>query len=463
MSFENRVLDTFTQLCAIPHCSFHTQGMFEYLIQNLKRLGYTIKTDEAHNILATKGNPKICLQSHYDMVCVGESDKGMGVQPYIRNEHGRQLLCGKDSSLGADNGIGMACMLALDAADIELLFTNDEEVGMIGANALSIPIQSSLLLNLDSEELGEIVLGCAGGIDIECQIMLDSKKHDSSLDLPLKEEFRYTYHLRSEGFLGGHSGIEIHKNKENAIIELMFLFSTLDVMVVSLQAGEKRNSIPVGVDCVLHSRTALQERYFTPQGACFVLEELDSREYRDKDCFHVKTFVPFFLALHNGVHVASSEGVLASLNCSMLIQEGALLKLVIMARANTDTLLHRLTAHIQSIASFTTHIEVKTSGFYSAWERSVSDSHPALLRLRSLYAQYDVSVRIAQIHAGLECGILKKRLLAQQKTPRDLEVISIGPTIHAPHSCSESLDLEDLKSFCAILENFVSCGFEGER
>ena len=164
--FATRTLQEFEALCAVSHCSFHTQDMFRYLCATLTRKGYEIASDKAKNIYAKKGKPKLCLQSHYDMVCVGISAQGRGVE-IVREGN---FLRAKDSSLGADNGIGMACMLALQSDDIELLFTNDEEVGMIGANNLALRIESPLLLNLDSEDIHEIVLGCAGGVDIECEV-----------------------------------------------------------------------------------------------------------------------------------------------------------------------------------------------------------------------------------------------------------------------------------------------------
>lgn len=484
--FATRALKEFYRICEIPHCSFHTQGMFAYLCSALESKGYTLTTDSALNILARKGSPHICLQSHYDMVCVGSASLGKGVEPYIeRDESAREWLRARDSSLGADNGIGMACMLALDSENIELLFTNDEEVGMLGANALDMPLHAPLLLNLDSERLGEIALGCAGGVDIACSFAL--VRAESSL-------YPHTYTLRSEGFLGGHSGIDIHKGRENAIVELVRLLSGQDIALISLEAGEKRNSIPVGLKCTLKSRAPLPPCHTTAQGARFVIDSMDSIESAESSaldsapCYALTPFLESFARLHNGVHSASDDGVLASLNCSLLALHNGVLRLDIMARANATDLLEALIAHIESAFVDSQHIGtearknlagakeentrsegangggviIETSGFYAPWQRSIAPSHPALTTLHALYKQQGIEAREVQIHAGLECGILKQRLLSFAKTPRKLEVLSIGPTIRAPHSCDERLDLEDFRRFCVVLENFIHT-YKGEK
>lgn len=156
--------EIFQQLCQIPHKSYHTQEMFAFLSGFCQRYGYEVKIDEAKNIYASKTNkPKLCLQAHYDMVGVGEADLLKPLEIYIDGQYVRA----KNSSLGADNGAAIAVILELIEAnaDIEVLFTNNEEVGLDGANALSLPIRSNFLLNLDSEFFGEIIVGCAGGFD----------------------------------------------------------------------------------------------------------------------------------------------------------------------------------------------------------------------------------------------------------------------------------------------------------
>lgn len=445
--FSVHTLEMFYKLCEIPHCSFHTQDMHSFLCSTLKSQGYTLATDSAFNIHAKKGKPKICLQCHYDMVCVGDSAKHKGVTPMQKDG----FLYAKDSSLGADNGIALACMLTLQVPDIELLFTNDEEVGMIGANNLNLEIESPLLLNLDSEDLNEIVLGCAGGVDIECDIDLKSELKPLDSILP---HYPYIYKITASGFLGGHSGIEIHKNKENALSEFGFFLSTLNTYIITLQGGEKRNSIPVGLEAIIACDTQLDSVFYTPNGACFHCEFLESSDY--KNAYHKNVIVPLLCGIHSGVYAGDRQGVLCSLNLSLITQKQDKLKLILMARANTKALLDRTIKRLEvTLPHLNPHCTMKTSGYYAPWERSMPETHKALELLNSLYTKYNITPHYTQIHAGLECGILKRQILAHSNI-KDFEVLSIGPTIHAPHSCNECLDLKDFEIFCKILHDFVT-------
>ena len=154
-----RFLEYFEQICSIPHCSYQAQKLGEFLLEFSKSRGFEAKIDESFNIHAIKGKPKICLQAHYDMVCVGEA-------PKIELENDGEFLSAKNSTLGADNGIGLAIIMDImdEAQDLEVLFTSDEEVGLIGANAFAGEICAPALLNLDSEDDSEVIIGCAGGL-----------------------------------------------------------------------------------------------------------------------------------------------------------------------------------------------------------------------------------------------------------------------------------------------------------
>ena len=154
-----RFLGYFEQICSIPHCSYQAQKLGEFLLEFSKSHGFDTKIDESFNIHAIKGKPKICLQAHYDMVCVGEA-------PKIELENDGEFLSAKNSTLGADNGIGLAIIMDImdEAQDLEVLFTSDEEVGLIGAIAFAGEICAPALLNLDSEDDSEVIIGCAGGL-----------------------------------------------------------------------------------------------------------------------------------------------------------------------------------------------------------------------------------------------------------------------------------------------------------
>ena len=271
-------LQIFEKLCEIPHRSYHTQKMFNYLCTFCKNLGLEVRTDGAKNIYvckkpkksSPKGRlpknhlvkndfPKICLQAHYDMVGVGKAQSGEGVEPYVD----KQFLRAKDSSLGADNGAGLASILWLFmqekyAPHIEAIFTNDEEVGLCGANELELPIKSRFLLNVDSEFFGEIITGCAGGFDVEFDFDVFEFQKTSGAGQNI---LFYPYEIESFGFEGGHSGVDIHRNIRSSIVEFAHLLQTLCEIeratssffceLYSLNAGEKSNSIPVGLSAFM--------------------------------------------------------------------------------------------------------------------------------------------------------------------------------------------------------------------
>lgn len=295
-------LEYFEAICHIPHRSFHTQALGEFLCAECAHLGYIVQKDRAGNIYAHRARegswgqdfgkdsgaepfspessqkahaPKVCLQAHYDMVGVGAAAHGEPLELW----HDGQYLRARDSSLGADNGAAIAAILWLmeqGVGDFEVLFTNDEEVGLCGANALELAISAPFLLNLDSEFFGEIIVGCTGGFDAVCEIpaheiTYENTAHTQSFThaIPARESGKsnelVVLSVESFGFIGGHSGVDIHKDIASSIVEFFKLSSaiyedmdkklhnTMKPKLLSLHAGEKSNSIAVG----LRARIAL--------------------------------------------------------------------------------------------------------------------------------------------------------------------------------------------------------------
>ena len=234
---NSEILTKFETLAAIPHCSYETDKMRDFLASYAKDKGCEVTVDKFGNIHAFKGKPKICLQSHYDMVCMGDAPKieiVYGDDGYMR---------AKKSSLGADNGIGVAIMMQMisEFDDIECLFTNNEEVGMIGATGFSGELKADKLLNLDSEEDDRVTIGCAGGVNLFATISLNSKK--------IKEST--LYEVKVSGLPGGHSGNEIHKNIPNAIKVLAAFVTKNGCRLVKFEGGERSNSIPSGATALV--------------------------------------------------------------------------------------------------------------------------------------------------------------------------------------------------------------------
>ena len=206
-----RFLGYFEQICSIPHCSYQAQKLGEFLLEFSKSRGFDTKIDENFNIHAIKGKPKICLQAHYDMVCVGEA-------PKIELENDGEFLSAKNSTLGADNGIGLAIIMDImdETQDLEVLFTSDEEVGLIGANAFAGEICAPALLNLDSEDDSEVIIGCAGGL------LAEFRREFEPCKLGLGELFRREFEPSKLGLgelfspsVSGHFGTRLLSNESS--------------------------------------------------------------------------------------------------------------------------------------------------------------------------------------------------------------------------------------------------------
>lgn len=314
-----RFLGYFEQICSIPHCSYQAQKLGEFLLEFSKSRGFEAKIDESFNIHAIKGKPKICLQAHYDMVCVGEA-------PKIELENDGEFLSAKNSTLGADNGIGLAIIMDImdEAQDLEVLFTSDEEVGLIGANAFAGEICAPALLNLDSEDDSEVIIGCAGGLLAEfrrefepCELGLgelfsssvsehfgtgllfnegshstsaeNSTQNNSNLNadycessghlstgLLFNESSHSTsaknstqnssnlnanyYELSCEGLEGGHSGMQIAKNIPNAIKELAHFAKNHGANILAISGGDRDNAIPTWAKALVTASSKLQSK-----------------------------------------------------------------------------------------------------------------------------------------------------------------------------------------------------------
>ena len=314
-----RFLGYFEQICSIPHCSYQAQKLGEFLLEFSKSRGFEAKIDESFNIHAIKGKPKICLQAHYDMVCVGEA-------PKIELENDGEFLSAKNSTLGADNGIGLAIIMDImdEAQDLEVLFTSDEEVGLIGANAFAGEICAPALLNLDSEDDSEVIIGCAGGLlaefrrefepcelglgelfsssvseHLSTRLLFNESSHDTSAKnstqnssnlnanycessghlstgLLSNEDSHSTsaenstqnnsnlnanyYELSCEGLEGGHSGIQIAKNIPNAIKELAHFAKNHGANILAMSGGDRDNAIPTWAKALVSASSKLQSK-----------------------------------------------------------------------------------------------------------------------------------------------------------------------------------------------------------
>lgn len=429
MNLYKSALDLFYQICEIPHPSGRTKDLQKFIIYFLTQCKCEVKTDSAGNIHALKGAPKLVFQAHYDMVLVGQK-----IEPFIDGD----FLKSRDSSLGADNGASFALLLTLakECQNFELLLTNDEEIGMIGAKNIALHTQSKTMINLDSECLNEICIGCAGGFDADISLAKFWQEAN------LSQEF---YELSAQHFKGGHSGIDIDKNIKNAIVELLWVLDSLrktrEFSILDISGGENRNSIPIHAKAVIAIKSindSCESPLNSQDSPHISMKKLKSFTPKNAPKSLNSAVVPYLLRLHNGIYEKSGECITSSLNFSLISRES----LKIMIRANNAEFLSRHESRLKSLFG-TKNIAI--SGFYNAWD---GESSEILSRIKNLYQKHKIRAQITQIHAGLECGILKEKCAL-------CEIISIGPTILHPHSKNEMLDLKSFAKFCEIIENLA--------
>ncbi|PAF47987.1 hypothetical protein BKH43_08010 [Helicobacter sp. 13S00401-1] len=433
-----KVLDIFYDLCKIPHPSFDTSKIKDFITKFCIENGYEIQSDGANLLASLKGTtPKVCLQAHMDMVLVPEGAS-------IKVEKEGEFLKAKDSSLGADNGIGLSIMLYLISlkTPCEFLFTDDEEVGFIGASKLDLKVHSKLLLNLDSEVLGEVVTSSAGGFDASTILKLD-KQDISSLN-GIK-----SFALSFQG-PGGHSGIDIGTNKSAFIDMLEFLkkLNLKEVYFSNLSAGNRRNAIPSLASITLHvAKDKASLENLSHSSKTFTLKEDDSKL---EGAFKLSDLLEGLKPLKTGVLEANQTGILSSLNLSIVKSMDEGIELEFMGRANAKEFLDKnITALKKAFPS------IDISNVYLPWESKPKDEALANLKRLSLeklklsFEKEGLPFKEVSIHAGLECGIIEERL-------KDITALSIGPTINNPHSIQERVDLKSVQKLICVVLDFLA-------
>ncbi len=411
---EHPLVGIFKEITKIPKCSHRAQKMFEFLVGYSKEQGFILETDKAGNIRAYKEPSRVCLQGHYDIVCIGDAEN-----IEVMEEDG--CLKAKNSSLGADNCVAIAYMMELMKThkNVEYLFTADEEVGLVGAKALELDLQSKYLLNIDSEEEGHISLGCAGGFEIV---------GDFELFFEPAPKGGYFYEISSKSFKGGHSGIDIDKGIKNAIKELVFLLSKLEIKAASINGGERLNSIPVGAKATLWSSEPIKIEYPS--------FEIRACEQQSQLISNTKELLSFICAIPSGIlDIDKSFGVVSnSINLSKITQNGSLVRTEMMGRANSDDALEKNIQQIRALFSGFGCKNIDILEKYPAWTPVESD----FARLaKDIFEKRLGKAEYVVYHAGFECGVIVS------KFPH-MQAISVGPNIYNPHSRSERVEIDSM-------------------
>jgi len=417
------IIEHFQTLTQIPHCSKITDRLLEFLVEFAKERGYDVEVDNAKNIYLSKGRPALCLQAHYDMVCMG---KAPVLETYIEDG----WMKAKEASLGADNGMAIAMMMQLmdEGRELEFLLTADEEVGLIGANQVAFDLQSPYMLNLDSEDEAEVYIGCAGGVDIT------ASKQDSYM-----EGSGECYEVAVKGLVGGHSGVDIDKGIPSAIKVLgEYLHEHQIMQLVSLYAGERRNSIPANAVAIVRSESKLENTEIVK------VRELTERP---KVLSEGAKIIEMIHKFKHGVHAQNEELGIPDVSINLAIitvdEKGGLL-VETSARAMDAVNLEKISQ--ETLAFFHTYgFTVKLEDKYPAWKPDISDfTNLVSQEVQAVFGK----TKMMAIHAGLECGVIAEKYPA-------MKFASIGPTIRYPHSTREMVHLESVERTFEVVKQII--------
>ncbi len=417
-----QLLNYFDQIIKIPHCSYNTNKLRDFLLTFAKDRNYTTLVDDNGNILIKKGSPLLSLQAHYDMVCVGNTSS---IERVIKDG----WISAKSSTLGADNGIAIAMMMALmdKREDIEFLFTNDEEVGLLGALALEFDLESKYMLNLDSEDEAEVYIGCAGGVDIEASKLCNT--------MSVKGLF---YSLNISGLQGGHSGVQIHEDIPNAIKLFADYCIDKDVKIVSIEGGERINSIPTSLKSVIFCEDRLEE------SENIKIELLD--QTMGEVICESEEIIALLSSFTHGVleYNEVMDIPQKSINLALISLENSVLSIKSSARAMDNEGLEDISNEFFTLFSWY-GFDVNLVSKYPAWN-PIKNNFSIIVdnAMRSVFGKSSFRA----IHAGLECGVIS------EKYP-NIKIASIGPNIRAPHSLGERVEILSIEKSYAVLEEVI--------
>ena len=460
------VFHYFAEICKVPRPSKKEEKIIAYLQNFAKEQGLESKTDEAGNILikkpATPGKENlktVILQSHIDMVCEKNSDSNHDflndpIETYVDGE----WLKAKGTTLGADNGIGMAAQLAVLAANdiehgpIECLFTVDEETGLTGAFALKEGfMDGDILINLDSEDEGELFIGCAGGANTTAEFAYEE------IDAPQDYFF---FNVAIKGLTGGHSGDDISKNRANANKLLNRFLSQLaakyDLYLCEIDGGNLHNAIPrearalcavpmkhkedVRIDMNIYTAEIENEFSVTePNLRTELGSESPCAKAIDRDT--VARLLKSVYAVHHGVYAWSQDMpglVETSSNLASIKMVDGKIKIVTSQRSSILSSRKDMSEVVRS-AFLLGGAEVTTGDGYPGWKPNPAS--PILkVAIESYKRLFGVEPKVKAIHAGLECGLFL------EKYPH-LDMFSTGPTLRGVHSPDERMHIPAVDKF----------------
>lgn len=467
----------FEEISQIPRGSKNEKAISNYVVETAKKLGLDVRQDKKLNVVvrkpATPGYehlPSVCLQSHLDMVCEKNKDT---VHDFLKDPiqlvvKGNVLMA-NGTTLGADNGIGVATSLALmEAKDVEhgpleFLFTVDEETGLTGASALQPDfLMSKTLINLDSEEEGQIYVGCSGGKTTTFSWKLATEAVPKNY-VPMV--------IKVKGLKGGHSGLEIDKGRGNSLKILnrvLLPLQELGVRISSLEGGNKSNAIPREAEAIIFVplkkmndcsavvsqwNSIIRDELSTVEPDLII--SIDEVKVRKGSKVWKKKLQEQVLktiaALPHGVIKMSADikGLVeTSTNVAIVKTTPKKIELITSQRSSVASEIDEIVQTVSAIGELG-GAEVSTSEGYPGWKPNLDS--PILKVAKETYRQlYGVSPEIKAVHAGLECGIIG------EKYP-GMDMISFGPTLEGVHSPDEKIYIDTVEKYwnflLAVLKN----------
>jgi len=461
----------FADLNAVPRASKKEEQVIEFAKKFGKSLGLETVVDAIGNVVikksATKGmenRQTVIMQSHLDMVHQKNSDTNFdfateGIRMLIKED----WVKADGTTLGADNGIGVAAIMAvLSSKDIphpaiEALFTIDEETGMTGAKELDKTILSGeIMLNLDTEDDNELCIGCAGGLDTNTKMRYEQKA---------PEKNAFAYKISVTGLKGGHSGMDIHKGRGNAN-KLMnrLLYKTsypFGMNVASIDGGSLRNAIPRESFSIITVEKAKNEAFKAEFGRrkAIVLKEfatvepelsieIETTDLPQKVSFAAdqERLFSAIYAIPNGVFRMSpdiADLVETSNNLARVIVKDGVFITQSLQRSSTESGKENIANQVRSSFEMI-GATVETSGDYPGWAPNAQS--PVLKEMEKLYREmFQEEPHVAACHAGLECGIIMNRYPG-------LDAISFGPNIRHAHSPDETVSVSSVQKFWGFLK-----------
>ncbi len=467
------IIDYFEQINRIPRCSKQEQQISRWLQQWAMDRGMPVKSDSAGNLVlqvaASKGfehAPVVILQGHLDMVCEKQdgSDHDFSKDP-IRMVQEGPWLTAKETTLGADNGIAIAIALALvdnpevSHPPLELFFTVEEETGLTGVLKMDPSLLSGrTLINLDSEDEGVFVVGCAGGRNTTINRPLDLTILDGDHDL---------LSVSAQGMKGGHSGVDIAKHRANANKVMARLLSAgmavAPMRLVALKGGTGRNVIPRGCEALVACRRESIDALERMIGS---VADLIGQEYKTADPA-LNVYLDRKGPVNSGLRAVTENDTAVAVNLLAALPSGPVdmtedFPLLVQTSTNlslVEIINDRLTVTANQRSSVPSRLDavclaveavgrlagarVQTGTGYPSWP--MNRASPLLTRAMTIYRDlFDAAPTVQIMHAGLECGVIGDRCPG-------MDMISLGPTMENPHSPSERLYLPSVEKVWRLM------------